>query len=468
MEHGSVERWAKREFRHLELVDRRLRSRTVALAIAAAQTPSGHITQVVETEAEQEAAFRWVRNPAIDEGALLQSSAYATAVRCAEHPFVFVPVDQTTVKLVDRGKTKGFGHVGRGSLSRRCRGLQAMTALAVSPTGTTLGLLGQSWWARADEPAPAYQQDTRPVEERESGMWTDCIKQAQQNLHRAEVKTRLWFQLDRGADAHHVLRCALEQQHWVTIRSSYNRRLAGPQKKHLRDCFSNRKRAGFMPVDLGKRRAIRLGRSPHRPLKLAISYTKTTLLITDAVTKKKFEMPIFVVRAREHRPPTNKERIEWSLLTTYPVESLQDARQVVNGYTYRWRVEEFHRTWKTGACNIESSQLRSRANFQRWATLLAAVATRIERLKFLARNKPKTPAIQEFSRDEIDAAILRTKTNKHKRGDDLNIAQVVHLIALIGGYTGNKKQGPPGTVTIRRGLEKVEMLALGMQLGRTL
>ena len=167
-------------------------------------------------------------------------------------------------------------------------------------------------------------------------------------------------------------------------------------------------------------------------------------------------------------PPRGVERIEWFLLSTAPISSLQDALQAAQGYTLRWRVEEFHRTWKTGACNIETSQLRSRANFQRWATLMAIVATRIERLKFLARNQPTEPAQEHLSQDEIDAAIILSETKKHQRGDQLTIKQAVHLIALAGGYTGNVKAGPPGSVTIRRGLERVVVLAQGIEIGRTM
>ncbi len=48
-------------------------------------------------------------------------------------------------------------------------------------------------------------------------------------------------------------------------------------------------------------------------------------------------------------------------------------------------------------------------------------------------------------------------------------ASVVHFrhnLALTGGYTGNTRAGPPGSVTIRRGLERVELVAIGMSLGR--
>jgi len=466
MHRRSVQRWAKAEFRDFEGGDVRRRARTISLAAAAARMPAGQVTQVVTTAAEAEAAFRWVRNPAVTAAALAKASAAATVRRCAKMPFVFVAVDQTSIGLVDRQRAKGFGHVGRGGTCRKSRGLQVMTALAVDPDGGSLGAIGQAWWARSDAPSPPFRKDRRPAEERESSLWMSCILQGQQAFEAANSSCRPWYQLDRGGDGYHVLTQAHAQGLWLTVRSSYNRRLAGHKQQYLRSCFGRKKRSGFVALTLDKKRAQRLGRSHRRKIQLALSFTHLSLKLTHPVSKRHSECPCYVVRAREHRPPQGVERLEWWLLTTHPVASFDDAKLVLAGYTQRWRVEEFHRTWKSGACKVESSQLRSRQNFQRWATLLAAVAARIERLKYLARNKPDTPALDVLSRDEIDAAILVSKTRKHKPGDDITIAQAVHIIALTGGYTGNTRAGPPGSVTIRRGLERVELVAIGMSLGR--
>jgi hypothetical protein len=35
--------------------------------------------------------------------------------------------------------------------------------------------------------------------------------------------------------------------------------------------------------------------------------------------------------------------VEWLLLTNIPVNSHEDANRVVDGYVFRWRIEEFHK-----------------------------------------------------------------------------------------------------------------------------
>ena len=72
----------------------------------------------------------------------------------------------------------------------------------------------------------------------------------------------------------------------------------------------------------------------------------------------------------------------------------------------RWRIEEFHRTWKSGACNGEDTQLRSREAVIRWASMLAVVAVRIERLKRLSREEPTRSAADELSDIEIEVLLL--------------------------------------------------------------
>jgi hypothetical protein len=129
----------------------------------------------------------------------------------------------------------------------------------------------------------------------------------------------------------------------------------------------------------------------------------------------------------------------------------------------RWRIEELHRTWKSGACQAEDSQLRSPGAVIKWATILIAVAVRIERIKQLAREQPDRPATDEFSPVEIRAAALLRfgKAGEAQlRGRVPTIQEVTLWIAKVGGYTGaTSSGGPPGSVTIARGLKDVRAAA---------
>jgi hypothetical protein len=93
------------------------------------------------------------------------------------------------------------------------------------------------------------------------------------------------------------------------------------------------------------------------------------------------------------------------------------------------------------------------------------VASRIERIKHLSREKPDAPATVEFSDAEI-RAIIWLKRQQKKRTETISDATpslgvAVRWLAEIGGYTGYG--GPPGVITIGRGYDRMLPLAQYMQ-----
>jgi hypothetical protein len=46
----------------------------------------------------------------------------------------------------------------------------------------------------------------------------------------------------------------------------------------------------------------------------------------------------------------------------------------------------------------------------------------------------------------------------------LNLEQAVLYVAEFGGYTGKSSGGPPGSTTIARGLERLQLVVEGMML----
>ena len=91
------------------------------------------------------------------------------------------------------------------------------------------------------------------------------------------------------------------------------------------------------------------------------------------------------------------------------------------------------------------------------------VAARVERIKQLSRQQPDLPATDEFSRAEIKAAALLYlgKAAKAKLRPTVTptVAEVTLWIAYLGGYTGKSSGGPPGSITLSRGLKEVRAAA---------
>ncbi len=126
----------------------------------------------------------------------------------------------------------------------------------------------------------------------------------------------------------------------------------------------------------------------------------------------------------------------------------RDKRKVSDKETQRWLDE---------ACRVEENQLQSPEAVKKWATILAAVAVRVERIKLLSRREPERPATDEFSPLELRALVLLRfgKPGKAKlaHGAVPTLGEATTWLAQIGGYTGKSSGGPPGSVVLARGLE---------------
>lgn len=455
-------KWASEEFGHAQLGDRRRTARAVSMAATLAAHPSGHVTQVYAHGDEREAAFRFVRNEEILPQALMDAAQTRTALRCAEHDVVFVSVDQTDLSIVDKKKQKGLGDLG--TTGCHSHGLQVMNALAVSPSGVPLGLLSQQYWARhvGKKRSSQARRKLRP-EEKETKYWLDALSQSQARLASVTTECLPWFQLDRGGDSWPVHLFAQGQRGHLTVRASWNRRLWRTKNEPPRYLWGHLEAQSELGTHV-----VSIPREPGRPARQAVLSLRAARVELDLCIRKRHQRaPLWAVLAHEENAPPGVEAIRWLLLTTYPATEAEAALQVLHGYTQRWRIEEFHKTWKSGACQVERTQLRSKDNILRWAVLLSSVAVRVQRLAMLSRTQPDLPATEELDQGEIDAAMLSTRQKTWRPGQVPPIREVTRWIAELGGYTGKSSGGPPGIQVLTRGLQRIELLAAHLRHPKT-
>jgi hypothetical protein len=460
--------WAHEEFGSIKLGHASRTKRLVRMGAQAAIRPAGKVTGVFVDAAALEGAYRWLESPAVQVEAVIEGIGRACARRASRCTFVFVPVDGSSVTLVDKAKAKDFGAIG--TTGQGARGVKVLGAIAVSPEGVPLGVAALETWNRKPGSKRRKKKKkpngSRPTKEKETQRWLDAITHTCERFVECAPKTRCWFQLDREGDSWPVLHHLERTGHWFTVRASRDRRLAGSTPSHRRFLRKTLARApvlGVIEVEVapGHHRQGRLA-------KLSVRAISVCLELRDPWTKKCRPLTVNAVWAREARTtPRGEKPLDWLLLTNHAVDSFEDACLVVKGYCQRWRIEEFHKTWKSGACNVEDSQLRSAATAMKWATILAAVAVRIERLKFLSRTNPALPASAELTPHEIRALVLWKR--RHKKRTEPNpsptpaLAEAVVWIAQMGGYTGKSSGGPPGSITIGRGLDRLRQLAEGIE-----
>lgn len=438
--------WSVEEFGKARLGNHSRTRRVVKMGAAFVDRGTPLVTEAIVDDDEREGAYRLLESD-VDHGPAVAASSYrATVARCAPFEYVFVPVDGSSLNMADPHRRRGTGPIGD---RKGGRGFLLMNALAVSPDGVPLGLLGQAWWRREETP-PSRHANHRKVHEKETQHWVATHAQVRGSL--GSTTCRPWFQEDRGGDAWPVLRDHVKHNALATVRASHDRRVAGSIKGERHYLWPKVE----AEPPLGQRYSLEVPAGPKRKARVAameVRAADVTLLLKNHQTKTVFPTQVVAVLTREVDPPEGEPAIAWMLLTTYPVKTFEDAARVIWGYCQRWRIEEFHRALKSGGCNVEKTQLQSESGMHLLAVLLGAVATRLLRLTYLPRKHPDLPASEEFAGVEIRALLRLRKVRRPRSG--ITLAQAATWLAELGGYTGRQSGGPPGFITLGRGLRRL-------------
>jgi hypothetical protein len=448
--------WAEETFGHADLGDSRRTRRLVRIAKDAAQRPGGKVLEVCRTSATRQGAYDFLSNDKVLPEAIQDAVTKASAFGCRGAESCFVVVDGTALTLTDWQRKKDFGAIGATNLG--ARGLKVINAYAVAMDGTPIGLLGQQWWKRE---AHRKRKDCqfRTVDQKETQHWLKAIREA--TLSMTENGSRAWFQLDREGDRYATLKTLHESNQWFTVRSTYGHRfLVGRRRTfRLRHAVAKSKVRGSFQLEVPAK-FNRVGRQATMILRT----TSVVLDMKEPSTGDQLQLSVNVVDARESRTtPRGSAPIHWRLLTNHPIKSASDVESVLKGYSQRWKIEELHRTWKSGACRVEDSQLHTASGVTKWAIIMAAIAARIERLKHLHRTKPNAGGESEFTPCEIAAIVLMKRRYRRQNEPEPDpiptVGELVLWLGELGGYTGRSSGGPPGSITIRRGLDMILPIA---------
>ena len=87
----------------------------------------------------------------------------------------------------------------------------------------------------------------------------------------------------------------------------------------------------------------------------------------------------------EPNPPTDCEPIQWLLITTLPIDTLEQIQAVVQGYCVRWQIEIFFKTLKSG-CRVERRLFEALPRTLNCLAVYSIIAWRIMYLYRLGRE----------------------------------------------------------------------------------
>ena len=117
---------------------------------------------------------------------------------------------------------------------------------------------------------------------------------------------------------------------------------------------------------------------------LEVTASRITVYRPSTSRAKPTEMQLNVDHVRELDVPAEFEPVDWKVVTTEPIGSIEAIERVVDVYLTRWVIEEFFKALKTG-CAFEKRQLgtlgallNALALFYRLRTNCSRCAVRLE------------------------------------------------------------------------------------------
>jgi hypothetical protein len=464
---ADIELWASRIAGHADLVDERLNTRLGLILTAFTARPSDSIPQASSSCSQAQAMYRFFANERIGPDDLLQPLVDATSDSCQGLKTMLAVQDTTSLNYSTLLTTTGLGPLND---SESARGLHLHTTLALRDDGVALGILGQNYWARPTEGRSAPDRRERPIEDKESRKWLDGIEAAEaawESLPTDEERPRLVHVMDREGDIHEVLQRVSDSPHYAIIRCSQNRSVAGPIDKAYAALEAAPVLATTMVVSP---KAAHHAEAAGAQRRAVLSLRVVRLTITPDAKKHPQRQPVTwtLIEAREVNPPAGVEALHWRLWTNLPTNTPDEVLEVLRFYGFRWRVEDFHLTLKSG-CKIEKLELETAERLIKAATLYSAVAVRLVALRDLARVEPEAPCTLVLTRDEWQALWVRFAKQKLTANTaPPTIEQAVRWIGRLGGHLARKRDGMPGVRTLWRGFRDLSILAAGFHAGRML
>lgn len=182
-------------------------------------------------------------------------------------------------------------------------------------------------------------------------------------------------------------------------------------------------------------------------------------------------LPLNMIVCQEVDAADIKEKLCWILYTTEEINRVEDARKIVRYYELRWRIEEFHKVWKTDGTNVEALRMQKRENLKRIAVIKAFIAVRLLQLQDLAQNNDQAKDIAcTCSFSELSWRILWARVEKKKKQPEHppSFHWAYYAIAKLGGWYDSKRTGRVGVKALWDGWLKLVTLVEAVEIVKDL
>jgi hypothetical protein len=432
------------ELEGIDLGDKRLNQRSQRVIEALGANPEASCNSACDGWSDTLAAYRFFDNKSVRPEDILKPHVEATKRRIREHSVVLVAQDTTELDYTDHPPTDA-----RCLNTENRFGLYDHTHLAVAPNGLSLGVVGVEYFDRDEEGLGKSKERSKlPIEEKESLRWLTGYRLACE-IARDCHETQVVSVADREADLYDIFMDSEKQatEHAQSadfiIRAKIKRSTperdpeAGPHAyRKVHDEVSKSELRATQTIDLPRtpKRAAREAKLEVRAIRVTVKppHERRSL---PTVTYN-------VVLVEEVDGPNDGTDVSWLLITSLPIDTLDEIQLVIDYYVARWTIEVFFRVFKTG-CQVEKIQLETLSRLKNSLAFYKIIAWRIMYLTHMNRECPTVSCTALFEDCEW-MSVWRVVNKTELPETPPTLSEFMALITRLGGYNNRKTESPPG------------------------
>lgn len=359
------------------------------------------------------------------------------------------------------------------------------TGLVTDRQGCIEGILAQHIWGRtvSELGTSKYFQTLHgglPIECKESDRWVSQFELFQSVV--GELKQTHGISIsDCESDIYELFIAKRVDNVDLIVRSQHNRLvITSNDKAHkehkeqpLNNYLSTLNDQGHFWLDI-----LKEDKHSYRPAELSIRFGEITIKIPENIKwssvipraarrlaqkmADKKGLTLRVIQVTEINPMEGCKAIDWTILTTLPINDFWDALQAVQYYALRWRIEIFHLVFKEG-CAIEKLQLEKPQRLENAIALYSIVATQLTTLRYLAQTQgQKSMILTGYTPKQYHILAQYLKINYDlvlpTPSETPTIEQFAKLIICLGGGHRGNKNKDFGIRLLWRGLSTAKII----------
>lgn len=458
------------EFVGANFNDLRLSKRLIQIANRLGDNCSRSIPSATESRAEMEATYRFMDNAKVIPEEILEPHRQATLKRVSQCASVLMVHDTTEFNL-----TRPTQQVlGAGPLSHNSRrGSYLHPLMAFNDEGLAMGLVWQKHWARKSiRTGVSHNQkckDNRkkPIAEKESYRWVQAIRAGRAAAQECP-DTQCTIISDSESDIYEVLAEPRTLEHGrsleLIVRAAGDRKIEAENGiddllAHARSgpCLFN------LTIEVSKRTPkVQEEKKTSRKCAREARTTEvqvracSTMIRCPSKGPRRPSLPYHVVLVEEQAPPPGEAAIQWMLITSLPIDTLEDVQQIIRFYCHRWQIEIYFKILKSG-CRVQERYFETIDRWENSLAIYGVIAWKILYLCRLGQKCPNLPCNLVFSDSEWQAVYTIVKKSPLP-AEPPTINEMVRMVATLGGFV-NRKSSTPGVQTLWLGLQRVNDFA---------